>query len=85
LAYVNNNLNEGGLYITTPDLKEKYLVFNPPLGNLYILPVAPSFSPDSKWLTFSTTDGSVWICDITGNGARRLSGPGLDKFPAWSK
>ncbi len=85
LAYINNDLNDGGLYITTPDFKEKYLVFRPPVGNIYLHTVPPSFSPDSKWLTFSTTDGSIWICDITGSGARRLSGPGLDKFPAWSK
>lgn len=84
LAYVNNDLNDGGLYIAAPDLKEKYLVFKPPPStNMYT--VAPSFSPDSKWLTFSTVDGSVWISDITGNGARRLTGPGSDKFPAWSK
>ncbi len=85
LAYINNNMSEGGLYIATPDLKEKYLVFKPRVGNIYLHNMAPSFSPDSKWLTFSTTDGSIWICDITGNGAQRLSGPGLDKFPAWSK
>jgi len=85
LAYINNDLSDGGLYIATPDMKEKYLVFKPPVGNLYLHTVPASFSPDSKWLTFSTTDGSVWICDITGNGARRVSGPGLDKFPAWSK
>lgn len=85
LAYINNDLNDGSLYIATPDFKENYLVFKPPVGNIYLHNVPPSFSPDSKWLTFSTTDGSIWICDITGNGARRLSGPGLDKFPAWSK
>lgn len=84
LTFVNNDLKDGGLYIATPDLKEKYLVFTPPPAtNMYT--VAPSFSPDSKWLTFSTADGSIWICDITGTGARRLSGPGADKFPAWSK
>lgn len=84
LAYINNDLKDGGLYIATADLKEKYIVFTPPPGvDLYTL--APSFSPDSKWLTFSTTDGSIWIVDITGNGARRLSGPGTDKFPSWSK
>lgn len=84
LAYVNNSLDDGSLYVTTSDLKEKYLVFTPPPATgLYT--VAPSFSPDSKWLAFSTTDGSIWICDITGNGARRLTGPGTDKFPAWSR
>jgi len=84
LAYINNSINNSGVYITSPDLSEHYLVFSPPVGT-YLYTVSPSFSPDSKWLTFSTTDGSVWICDITGNGARRLTGPGLDKFPAWSK
>jgi Tol biopolymer transport system component len=72
------------LYIASPDLKERYLVFAPPPGTS-LHTVSPSFSPDSKWLTFSTTDGSIWICDITGTGARRLSGPGDDKFSAWSK
>ncbi|MBU8933774.1 MAG: hypothetical protein KOO62_07180 [candidate division Zixibacteria bacterium] len=84
LAYINNNINDGGLYIASSDLSEHYLVFTPPVG-AYMYTLAPSFSPDSKWITFSTTDGSVWIIDITGNGARRLTGPGLDKFPAWSK
>jgi len=84
LAYINNNLNDGGLYIASADLKERYLVFTPP-PSTNLNTISPSFSPDSKWLTFSTTDGSIWICDIAGNGARRLSGPGSDKFPAWSK
>jgi Tol biopolymer transport system component len=84
LAYVDNDMNNGGLYITTADLKERYLVTAPPVGT-YLYTVAPSFSPDSKWITFSTTDGSIWIVDITGNGRRRLSGPGLDQAPAWSK
>jgi Tol biopolymer transport system component len=84
LAFINNDLNDGSLYIATGDLKEKYVVFTPPPG-VALYTIAPSFSPDSKWLTFSTTDGSIWIVDITGNGSRRLSGPGTDKFPAWSK
>lgn len=84
LAYVHNDLKNPGIYITTADLSEDYLVFSPPVGT-YLYTIAPSFSPNSKWLTFSTTDGSVWICDITGQGARRLSGPGSDHSPAWSK
>ncbi|HWR82114.1 MAG TPA: hypothetical protein VN285_02305 [Candidatus Deferrimicrobium sp.] len=84
LAYINNDLNDGGLYIATADLSEKYVVFDPPPAtNMHT--VAPSFSPDSKWLTFSTTDGSIYISDITGADTRRLTGPGSDKFPAWSK
>jgi len=84
IAYVLNDLNNPGVYVATPDFKENYLVFVPPVGTS-LFTLSPSFSPDSKWLTFSTTDGSIWMSDITGNGQRRLSGPGLDAYPAWSK
>ena len=84
LALISNNMDDAGLYIFSPDLKEKYLVATPPVGT-YLNTFAVSFSPDSKWITFSTTDGSIWIVDITGNGLRRLTGPGTDKAPCWSK
>ena len=84
LAYVSSSMNSPGLFIATPDLSERYLVFEPPVGT-FVYPTAPSFSPNSKWLTFATSDGSVWTCDITGSNARRLTGPGTDQFPAWSK
>lgn len=84
IAYVDNRLTDGGLYIANPSFSEKYLVFTPPVS-VSLTTFQPSFSPDSKWLTFGTTDGSVWISDITGNGAKRVSGPGTDMGPAWSK
>ena len=84
IACISNDPTEQGVFLISADFNEKYLVYSPPPGaGLYM--IAPSFSPDSKWLTFSTQDGSVWICDISGNGARRLTGPGLDSAPAWSK
>lgn len=84
IGHVYNDLNNPGIYVASQDFSENYIVFVPPVGaNLFTM--APSFSPDSKWLTFATTDGSIWICDITGSGARRLSGPGMDSSPAWSK
>jgi Tol biopolymer transport system component len=83
LAYVGSDLENSGIYLATPDLKEHYKVFEPPI-NAYPRTVAPGFSPDGKWLTFSTTDGSIWICDITGNQTRRLTPPGTDRDPAWS-
>ena len=84
IACMSNSMTEPGVHIISADMSEKYLVFSPPPAtSLYS--IAPSFSPDSKWLTFSTGDGSVWICDITGNGAKRLTGPGMDFSPAWSK
>ncbi|MDF1543822.1 MAG: hypothetical protein P1R58_01825 [bacterium] len=84
IAYINNDLNDAGLYIATPDFSERYLVFSPPVST-YMNTYTPSWSPNSKWLTFSTTDGSIWVSDITGMGARRLTPPGLDKAPTWSK
>ena len=84
LAVINNKMSDGGLYLFSADMKEKYLVNPAPVGT-YMMTLAPSFSPDSKWLTFATTDGSIWICDIMGNGLTRLTGPGPDKAPAWSK
>lgn len=84
LAYVNTDAGREGVYLTTRDLSPSYLVFSPPAGvSLYVM--SPSFSPDSKWLTFSTNDGSIYTCDIMGNGLKKLTGPGPDKFPAWSK
>lgn len=84
LAYVNNDFETNAVMIATADLKEKFVVFQPPV-NTVVYPVPPSWSPDSKWLTFSTDDGSVWIADITGTKVQRVTGPGQDKWPAWSK
>lgn len=83
LAYMNNQLSDGGLYITTPDLKKHYLVHQPVGTSLSAR--SPSWSPDSKWLTFSASDGSIWITDITGKQAKRLTNSGSDWAPAWSK
>ncbi|MEE8578034.1 MAG: hypothetical protein V3T31_12325 [candidate division Zixibacteria bacterium] len=85
LVYVKGDMKSPGVYISTPDLRTQYLVFDPPVGIYPGTMAPPCFSPDSKWITFSTTDKAIWIVDITGNGARRLSPPGLDQAPAWSK
>jgi len=85
IAYINNNMTEPGLFLTTADLSKSYLVWEPPTPSTYPSTSQPSFSPNSKWLTFATTDGSIWICDITGNQSKRISGPGMDTYPAWSK
>lgn len=83
IASVSNKMNAGGLYLYSADLSKMYLVAKPPAGT-NIRPLAPSFSPDSRWVAFSTTDGSIWVCDITGNGLKRLTGPGKDFAPSWS-
>lgn len=75
---------DSGLCIASPDLQEKYPVTAPP-SRLQFGGQPASFSPNSKWLTFSTSDKSIWICDITGGGLRRLTSPGRDQAPCWSK
>jgi len=84
VACVSRNMNAPGVFLLDPKTGKRYLVWTPP-PSMDLFTMAPSFSPDGTWLTFATTDGSVWICDITGNGARRITGPGQDRSPAWSK
>ena len=85
IAYVNvTDVSEQGIFITTPDLSENFLVYRPNVGqNLQTYPL--SWSPDSKWLTFGTGDGALWIIDITGTKLKQIVGPGLNMCPAWSK
>ncbi|MCH7690308.1 MAG: PD40 domain-containing protein, partial [candidate division Zixibacteria bacterium] len=46
IAYVNNDQDNPGIFITNPNLSVEYLVFVPPVGtSLYT--ISPSFSPDS--------------------------------------
>ncbi len=72
LAYIHNDMSNQAIYITTPDLSEKYLVYKPPVGqNLQTYPL--SWAPNSQWLTFALSDGSLWIIDITGNSLRQVS------------
>lgn len=84
IAYVETDMATQGVYIISPDFKEKYEVFRPTVGkNLQTYPL--SWSPDSKWLAFATTDGIIWTIDITGNNLKQLTGAGLNSAPAWSK
>lgn len=84
LAYIDNRLENQGIFLTNKSLTEKYLVYKPAIGQ--VLQTFPaSWSPDSKWLTFAIGDGSIWIIDITGNGLRQILGPGSNEAPAWSK
>ncbi len=84
IAHIYNSPTESAVWISpSDDITQRFLVYEPPVS-ASVNPNPPSFSPDSKWLTFSTTDGSIWICDITGGQLRRVSGPGTDANPTWS-
>jgi len=84
IAFVQSEISKQGIYITKPDLSEKFLVYKPGPGlTLQTYPL--SWSPDSKWITFGAGDGSIWIVDVTGNGLKQIVQPGLNIAPAWSK
>lgn len=84
IAFVDSDMATQGIYIISPDFKEKYEVFRPTVGkNLQTYPL--SWSPDSKWIAFATSDGIIWTIDITGNNLKQLSGAGLNSAPCWSK
>jgi len=84
IAFIQSEMSKQGIYIAKPDLSEKFLVYKPGPG-LMLQTYPLSWSPDSKWLTFATGDGSIWIVDITGNGLKQIVQPGLNSAPAWSK
>ncbi len=84
IALVESSMDKQGIYIVNPALTEKYLIYKPTPGQaLQTYPL--SWSPNSKWITFATGDGALWIVDITGNGLKQLTGSGLNIAPAWSK
>ncbi len=84
LAAIGADSINVGLYILSPDLADKRLVKKMP-DHTPIGTYPPSFSSDSKWLVFGTGDGSIWVCDTDGNSLRRLTKPGKDKAPCWSR
>jgi Tol biopolymer transport system component len=85
IAYVDvSDISNQRLNIVSPDLTEQYLVFQSPPGrNLQTYPL--SWSPNSKWITFATDDGVIWIIDIAGNQLKQIGPAGNNTAPAWSK
>ncbi|MCK5125491.1 MAG: PD40 domain-containing protein [candidate division Zixibacteria bacterium] len=84
LAYLNNDMRNSGIYIIKSDLSEKRLVFAPTIAQqLMLSPVG--WAPNSKWITFGTSDGIIYIIDINGENLTAISGPGKHSNPTWSK
>ncbi len=84
IAVIQTEINKQAIYLLKPDMSEKFLVYKPGPGQ--VLQTYPlSWSPDSKWLTFATGDGSIWIIDITGNGLKQVCQSGNNFAPGWSK
>ncbi len=84
LAYVSNDMRNPGIYITSPDLSQKRLIFKPSMTQ-QVFPDPVGWSPDSKWITFATMDGTIYVIDINGDKLTPITGPGKHSNPAWSK
>jgi dipeptidyl aminopeptidase/acylaminoacyl peptidase len=82
IAYISNDMKNQGLFLIKPDLTGKKVLWAPPEG-IGITANPPSWSPDSKMLMFSTSNGSIYKISIVGGEPTRISGPGNDSNPAW--
>ncbi len=83
LAYLNNDMRNPGIYIMRTDLSENRLVYAPEVGR-QISPGPIGWSPNSKWMTFATADGTINIIDISGENLTAVTGPGKHSNPTWS-
>lgn len=82
IAYVSTDMSNPGLYVVSPDMGEKRLVWSPPSG-LGLTGASPSWSHDSQQLLCATVNGSIYKVSLAGGEATRISGPGNDNDPAW--
>ena len=76
-------LKGDGLYVAPPDLSDSKLVVHPDEG-LWVTGI-PCWSPDSKKLAYGTSNGSIYVVNLDGTGNHKISGPGADMNPAWTK
>ena len=79
IAFLKND----GVYVTNSDLSNPRLVCKPEEG-LWVAGM-PSWSPDSKKLAYGTSNGAIYTVNLDGSGMKKISGPGNDSNPAWTK
>lgn len=82
IAYINSQDNS--IYMVSVADKTKRKIFTP-VGGLKLRPNAVSWSPDGKWLTFSSYDGNIHVVDTNGEGVKQISFGGNDYSPSFSK
>ena len=83
IAYVNSEDADNGIYLYSPDDKSLKQIFNAAGGVVpHRAPI--SWSPDSKWLTFATAEGFIYVIGADGKNLTRASSGGNDYYPAFS-
>lgn len=76
-------LKSDGVYIANSDLSGEQLVCKPEEG-LWVSGIA-CWSPDGSKIAFGTSNGAIYTVNVGGSGMTRISGPGNDSNPAWTK
>lgn len=82
IACVSNEDSDNGIYLVDPQTLAKRRIFE---KTATITPHrAPiNWSSDSKWLTFSSVDGYIYIMDAEGKNVTKVSSGGNDYYPAF--
>ncbi|MBI5869020.1 MAG: PD40 domain-containing protein [candidate division Zixibacteria bacterium] len=82
IACVNSEDSDNGIYLIDPLTLSKRRIFE---KTATITPHrAPvSWSADSKWLTFSSSDGYIYLMDAEGKNVTKVSSGGNDYYPAF--
>lgn len=83
LAYVSNDMRDAGIFIVSSDLKEIRKIFGSTVTQ-QVNPDPVGWAPNSKWMTFATMDGVVYVIDINGENLTPISGTGNHSNPTWS-
>ncbi|MBD3217982.1 MAG: hypothetical protein GF310_06845 [candidate division Zixibacteria bacterium] len=76
-------LKDDGVYVANADLSGERMICQPEEG-LWVSGM-PSWSPDGSKVAFGTSNGSIYTVNLDGTGMKRISGPGNDSNPAWTK
>ncbi|MCI0329893.1 MAG: hypothetical protein L0196_02925 [candidate division Zixibacteria bacterium] len=83
LAYVSTKDGNPNIYIMSADGSSEHLLLKS--GSNYVInTTAPGWSPDDKWLCFSSNTGSIYITTSDGKRVLQLTQTGSDFHPAWS-
>ncbi len=85
IAFVSTNTADGGIYAITPDLATRKKILEK-TDRIVPAQAAVSWSPDSKWIAFSTIDGFIFVMPSDGSSApQRVTSGGNDYAPVFSR
>jgi len=83
LAYISDDMRDPGIFLISSDLKETRQIFASTVTQ-QVSPEPVGWAPNSKWITFATMDGVIYVMDINGGNLTALTGTGNNSNPAWS-